>query len=121
MVAIDADALAWKQQRELEKDEKWRDEQEKKALNNLLSAPEGRAFLWWLLRIGKVGLQPYAGADAATNFNCGELNVGQQIFARILETNPQGYLRMIEDQQDAERARAVADANNTPDRNAPGD
>lgn len=66
---------------------------------------EGQDFLWWLLRIGKVGLQPFAVDPAVTAFACGELNVGQQILARLIEVNPEGYLRILATQRSDEDAR----------------
>lgn len=75
------------------------------AMRALLSSIEGRALLWWLLRIGGVGLQPFQGDPYKTAFNCGELNVGQQILAKVIETEPAGYVRLLEDQQNVERER----------------
>lgn len=110
MVQIDADARA---SAVLKADEKlgkllrgWED----KAFNALLATDEGRQFIWWLLTIGKWQTMPYAGVDAATNFNCGEMNVGNQIFARLLEVNPQGYLRIVEDQNARSRTNTNADS-----------
>lgn len=73
------------------------------ALRALLSVPNGRDFLWWLLDIGRIGLQPFTGVAASTDFNCGQLNVGQQILARILAVAPEGYLTMLKERQNVER------------------
>lgn len=98
MVEIDAEARAKAQQKTDERQDRLLRSWEDKAFNELLSTAEGRQFVWWLLQIGKWQTMPYAGVDAATNFACGEMNVGNQIFARLLEVNPQGYLRIVEDQ-----------------------
>lgn len=85
------------------------------ALRALVSQPYGRKYLWWLLQIGKVGMQPMTSADPAlTAFNCGALNVGQQILAHLTEIAPEGYLQMMKENSD-ERSRrntelAAADA-----------
>lgn len=115
MVLPDAEARARAQAKQDEKEGKRLRAWEDAALNSLLATGEGRQFIWWLLTIGKFGTQPYAGSDAATNFNCGELNVGQQIFDRVVETNPQGYLRMIEDQNARERSEPEPDADSSSD------
>lgn len=81
---------------------------------DLLKKPEGRDFLWWLLQTGKVGMQPFQGQSDLTAFACGELNVGQIIFARLLETEPAGYLRMLEDRANDDRERS-ATVNDTDD------
>lgn len=80
------------------------------AVGALLQARNGRDFLWWLLEIGKVGLQPFARDPIFMGFNCGELNVGQQVLDRIVTVNPEGYLRMLKERQDDADARANADA-----------
>lgn len=110
MVEIDAEARARAQQKSDERQERLLRSWEDKALNELLSTQEGRQFVWWLLTIGKWQTMPYAGSDAATNFACGEMNVGNQIFARLIETNPQAYLRIVEDQNARSRTDTNTDA-----------
>jgi hypothetical protein len=92
-----------------------------KFIADCLKRPDGRAFIWWLLQIGKWGTQPFGLYDAQTNFNCGELNVGQQIFAAIIEADPAGFLRMQQEINDARRSsnqpNAGADADSEPDPN----
>jgi hypothetical protein len=77
------------------------------ALRKLTLTGEGRDLLWWLLRIGRVGLQPFALDPYQHAFNSGELNVCQQILARIIEAEPAGYLRLLEDQINADRERTT--------------
>jgi len=74
-----------------------------KACESLLATREGRHYLWWLLRIGRVGSQPFTNNALATSFGCGELNVGQQILAHIIEVNPAGYALMIQEKADDDR------------------
>lgn len=99
----DSDALALQQSRKLARMEKERRAAEDRALRSLFATADGRQFLWWLLEVGKFGVQPFAGQDALTNFQCGEFNVGQRIFGRIVETEPAGYFQMMKDQADNER------------------
>lgn len=82
------------------------------SIDALLKARNGRQFLWWLLEIGKVGMQPYSGNALNTAFGCGELNVGQRILDRIITVSPDGYVNMMKEQQDNARSRAksLADA-----------
>lgn len=74
-----------------------------KACLDLLSTREGRHYLWWLLRVGRIGAQPFSNNALATSFACGELNVGQQILAHIIEVNPAGYAQMIQEKADDDR------------------
>lgn len=71
---------------------------------DLLSVPRGRLFLWHLLQIGKFGIQPYTNNALATSFNCGELNVGMQIFNEINNVDPAGFMRMQQEQINAGRS-----------------
>src|SRR4051812_28301611 len=64
-----------------------------------------RRLLWWLLEVGRVGVQPYTGNALATAFACGELNVGQRILDRITSVSPDGYVNMMKEMADARRER----------------
>lgn len=81
------------------------------AVSKAIEEAEGRKFLWWLLEIGRVGMQPYAGNALNTAFACGELNVGQKILDRIVSVSPEGYLRMMQENNNEfkERAALLAD------------
>lgn len=70
------------------------------AIKANISTPVGRRFLWWLLQIGKVNTQPFATNALLMGFNSGELNVGNQILARITEVAPDGYLLMMKENAD---------------------
>lgn len=84
------------------------------ACRALLATATGRKYLWWLLRIGKVGTQPFANNALNTSFNCGELNVGQQILDHIISVDPAGYVRMMQEQADNDRS-SNADTNSGSD------
>lgn len=79
----------------------------------LLREAEGRDFIWWLLEISKVNHQPFAVNAMTTAFQCGELNVGNQLYHRILETDPDGYLTMLKEinRERQDRDNAVRSAN----------
>lgn len=91
--------------RELKNEKLLRD----KFIADSLKRPDGRAFLWWLLQIGKFGTQPFGADPHQTAFGCGELNVGQQIFAAIVEADPAGFLRMQQEINDARRSDPAPD------------
>jgi hypothetical protein len=80
-----------------------------KFIQECLKRPDGRAFFWWLLQIGKFGAQPFAIQETLMAFGCGELNVGQQIFAAIIEADPAGFLRMQQEINDARRTNHPSD------------
>jgi hypothetical protein len=75
------------------------------AIHALLKHRQGRKFLWWLLRLGGVGLQPYASNALQTSFNCGTLNVGNQILEELLRVSPEGYIEMMKENADERRNR----------------
>lgn len=61
---------------------------EEMGLRQLLSSPGGKRVLWWLLRITSWGTHPYTKNALDTAFKCGELNIAQQIVARLGEIDP---------------------------------
>lgn len=75
------------------------------AVSKMVADSEGRKFLWWLLEIGRIGMQPFAGNALATAFACGELNVGQRILDRIISVSPEGYLTMMKENNDERKER----------------
>lgn len=81
------------------------------AIGALLQHAGGRRLLWWLLRVGKIGTQPFGGNALQTAFACGELNVGNQILDRITSVSPEGYVNMMKEQADEHRTRTDALAN----------
>jgi len=92
---------------------RWQREDEDRivsAVSQALASSEGRKFLWWLLEIGRVGLQPFAGNALNTAFNCGEMNVGQRILDRIISVDPDGYILMMKENV-SERATRDAELN----------
>lgn len=70
------------------------------AVQTLLENYSGRKFLWHLLTISKIGQNPHTGEALSTAFACGELNIGQQILAHIIEVSPSGYIQMQREQQE---------------------
>lgn len=101
-----------RRQRKLSKEAKARLDN---AVRAMLQHPDTRAYLIWLLEIGKVGTQPFSQNALLTSFQCGELNVGQQIFAHILEVDTAGYVQMMKEKDyDAGIVRGP-DADTAPD------
>jgi hypothetical protein len=87
---------------------RWLKEDELKiesAISKAVADPEGRKLLWWLLEIGQIGMQPFAGNALATAFACGELNVGQRILDRLISVSPEGYLTMMKENSDEVKSR----------------
>lgn len=66
-------------------------------LKDLLARKDGRLFIWWVLTITNHGQQPFSANALTTAFNCGVFNVGQQVLARILDIDAQGYVKMLQD------------------------
>lgn len=85
------------------------------AIRALLATVKGRRFIWWLLEVGKEGIQPFTANALTTAFNCGELNVGKQILAQVIEIDPEGYLRLLKERQDERTNRDLALRNDAGD------
>lgn len=97
------DRVAEAQTRRAKERAKTRNVQIDSSIRKILSDSEGRRFLWWLLEIGRVNAQPFTTNAITTAFNCGELNVGNQVLARIVEVDPASYVRMQMEQIDDHR------------------
>jgi hypothetical protein len=77
----------------------------------LLKTVQGRKFLFDQLALCKVGQQPFTSNALSMSFNCGELNVGQQILTRILSVDPDGWVQMQKEANDVYRERTDSLAN----------
>jgi len=94
-MAISDDKQADRLKRELEKFAAFDAAQIDETLRYLLADEGGQRLLWWLLEIGKsIGVQPYTANSDYTIFQCGEMNVGMQILARITDAHPVGFAEM---------------------------
>jgi hypothetical protein len=65
-----------------------------------MGLPQGREFFYWLLEMCQVGRNPFTANALTTSFQCGEMNVGQQIQAHIIEVAPADFLRMLQEKQE---------------------
>ena len=70
-----------------------------------MQTPSGRDYFYWLLELCSIGRNPFTANALSTSFNCGELNVGQQIQAHIIEVTPADYLRMLQERQEEQDGR----------------
>ena len=77
---------------------------------------QGRQYLYWLLELCGIGRNPFTPNALNMSFACGQLNVGQQIQAHIIEVAPAAFLKMLEEKEE-ERLNAIrpADSGSSPD------
>lgn len=61
---------------------------------------EGRTFFYYYLTLCGVGRNPFTQNALTTAFNSGELNVGQQLQAHIIEVAPAEFLKMLTEFQE---------------------
>ncbi len=61
---------------------------------------QGREYFYWLMEMCGIGRNPFTANALTTSFSCGELNVGQQIQAHIIEVAPEGYLQMLREKEE---------------------
>ena len=85
-------------------------EEKDAVVNVLLNDGKGREYLWWLLTITKVNANPWTPNALTTSFACGEMNIGQQILAHILEVNPAGYVQMLKEKLNDSAPRTNSDS-----------
>jgi hypothetical protein len=80
----------------------------------MLASAKGKKFLWWLLQIGKYGVNPFSPDVTTMAFQAGEMNVGSAILARVIDVNPLGFAelqleRKNENERRNESAKRIAD------------
>lgn len=103
------DKQAERLNRELTKYQALDDAEIDQVIRNLLEEPKGQKFIWWLLQVGKYGVNPFSPDVAVMAFQAGEMNVGNAILARLIEVNPMGFaqLQMKRKQEDERRSAAA--------------
>jgi hypothetical protein len=79
----------------------------------MMTTHQGREYMYWLLELTRVGQQPFTGNALTTMFNCGELNIGQQITAHVMEVAPDDYLKMLREKQEEQMNAERSDDSNT--------
>ena len=82
----------------------------------MLGTSRGRKLLWWLLQIGGYGRNPFSTDALVMAMQCGEMNTGAQLMARLIEVNPLGFAEMqLERKTESDRrdlaARNIAGGN----------
>lgn len=80
--------------RELSKYESLDSSEIDQVIQQLIIDPKGQKFIWWLLQVGKYGVNPFSPDASVMAFQAGEANVGAQILARIVEVNPLGFAEL---------------------------
>lgn len=115
-MAIHDDKQAERLNKELSKYEALDAAEIDEVIRGLLEEPKGQKFLWWLLQVGKYGINPFTPDPVTMAFQCGEINIGAQIMARIVDVNPMGFAqlsmkRKLEDDRRNASASAIAGGN----------
>ena len=83
------------------------------AVSALVKHAQGRQYIYWLLEICGIGRNPFTPNALNTSFACGQLNVGQQIQAHLIEVAPDAFLAMLKEKEE-ERLKATR-SNDTSD------
>lgn len=76
------------------------------AVRALVQHSQGRQYIYWLLEICGIGRNPFTSNALNTSFACGQLNVGQQIQAHLIEVAPAAFLKMLAEKEE-ERLNAT--------------
>lgn len=71
----------------------------------LMSDPSARDWVRRLLERCHVFQTPFTGLAATTDFNCGEQNIGFQLFQEIVNAAPDQYIQMMREAQEKENGR----------------
>ena len=104
---MDNDAAIKRAQARINSRARDRDKEIDHGLESIMTQPNGRRLVYWLLSLGRVGQNPYAGNALATAFNCGELNTAQKLQERVLGVASDFYVKMLTEMEDERRADAA--------------
>lgn len=74
--------------------------QETDDLKWLMAHKAGRRVVWQLLADSGVFRNPFNNSGSVTAFNCGQMNLGQQMMARILDHTPDAYIAMLKEHKE---------------------
>ncbi len=81
-----------------------RDEQQRNRetedLKWLMAHKQGRRLAWQWLADSGVFRNPFNHSGSVTAFNCGQMNLGQQLMARIMEHVPDAYVVMLKEHKE---------------------
>ena len=69
-------------------------------LRSAMATPEGRSWFFHLLERCHVFHQPFTSNALTTAFNCGEMNIGQQVLVDVMTFCPDQYLLMMREHND---------------------
>lgn len=70
-----------------------------KDLQWLMAHKQGRRIAYRLLADTGVFRNPFNHSGSVTAFNCGQMNIGQQFLARLMEHAPDAYTTMCKEQR----------------------
>jgi hypothetical protein len=76
----------------------------------LMTTPNGRAWMWRFLSRLHAFHTPYTGDNNATNFQCGEHNVGLELINDLLRACPDQYIFMMREANDGQRSDTSTDS-----------
>lgn len=83
--------------RAIRESKRW-DDRRSDVITLLMSNPDGRRWVHETLVLCHVGANPFANESThKTAFNCGELNIGQQLMAQVIGAAPKLYLQMMDE------------------------
>lgn len=101
--------------RRARKSEALREAQRTKFVQVAMGTTEGKEYFRWLLEITKIGHQPFVPNALAMSFNCGELNIGQQIMGHFMDASPEGFIGLLKENADERSPSGDPDAADTGD------
>lgn len=69
----------------------------KQSLEAVLSDPDGKRVLFWVLEQAAIYRDAYSGDDSATNYVLGQQSVGRKIMGMMDQIDPRTYPRLLLD------------------------
>lgn len=86
------------------------DEELNAAFRAVLSTPQGKRVLFWVLEQASVYRDAFAGEDAPTNYTLGQQSIGRRLIGKMDELDARTYPRLLLDIADLKEMDRAVDA-----------
>lgn len=80
----------------IKESKRW-DDKRARVLLGILGSEDGRRWLREVLELCRIGDNPFSKDSLVMSFRCGEINVGNQVMAQLMNASPKLYMRMMQE------------------------
>lgn len=71
------------------------DDKRAKVILSIMFTEDGRRWMREVLELCRIGDNPFSKDALIMSFRCGEINIGNQLMAQVMNVAPQQYMQMM--------------------------